>query len=132
MTYQELVQTDDISETLPDKVNGNFRKRSFLNVAGKTADFTVWTDDAAGDPKDVYVCDSTAGAITVTLPDCTTGDASNGRTVTIVKEGSSNNVVIDADGSQTIGGATTVTLSTQYDFRTIVSDGTEWYVIGSN
>ena len=132
MTYQELVQTDDISETVPTKINENFRKRSFLNVASKTASFTAWTDDAAGDPKDVYVCDSTSGSITVTLPDCTAGDALAGRTVTIIKEGSSNNVVIDGDGSQTIGGATTVTLSTQYHHRTLVSDGTEWYVIASN
>lgn len=132
MTYQELVSTDDLSETVPSKINSNFLYRSHLNVAAKSADFTVWTDDATGSPKDVYLVTTGASTITVSLPTATTGDASTGRVVTIMKaDAGAGSVTIDADGTEEINGSTTVSLSSQYNYRTLVSDGTEWFVIGS-
>ena len=132
MTYQELAQTDDLSETVPTKINSNFLYRAMLNGAAKTADFTIWTDDTAGSPKDIYFCASAGGNVTVTLPDATAGDALLGRVVTIFKVDAANDVILDGDGSQTINGATTVTMSSQYDYRTIISNGTEWFVIANN
>jgi len=133
MTYQELDLTDDLSYTVPTKINANFRKRSFLNVAAKSASFTVWTDDTAGVPKDVYLVTTAAATITATLPTVASGDASLGRTVTIVKADSGGgSVTIDADGSETINGATTKSLASQFNFVTLVSDGTAWYVVGNN
>lgn len=132
MTYQELLPTDDLSETVPSKINSNFLQRSHLNVSAKSADFTIWTDDATGSPKDVYLVTTGASTITVTLPTATTGDASTGRVVTIMKADSgAGSVTIDADGTEEINGSTTVSLSTQYSYRTLVSDGTEWFVIGN-
>ena len=55
-----------------------------------------------------------------------------GRVVTIFKVDAANDVIIDADGSETINGATTVTMSSQYNYRTIFSNGTEWFVISSS
>ena len=132
MTYQELTQTDDLSETVPNKINSNFLNRSHLNGAAMTPNFTVWADDSAGSPKDVYFCASAGGNVTATLPDATTGDAASGRVVTIFKVDAANDVIIDGNGSQTINGATTVTMSSQYNYRTIVSNGTEWFVISSS
>jgi hypothetical protein len=133
MTYSELELTDDLSGSLPTKINANFRKRSFLNVAAKSADFTVWTDDTAGSPKDVYLVTTAASTITVTLPTVASGDALNGRAVTIMKvDSGAGSVSIDADGSEEINGATTKSLSSQYDFATIVSDGVAWYIVGNN
>ena len=134
MTYQELQSTDDISYTVPTKINENFRKRSFLNRAAKSADFTVWADDTDGSPFDMYLVTTGSSTITATLPTHASGDANDGRTVTIMKADSgSGSVTIDADGSETINGATTVSLSTQYHFRTLVYDGSAgWVVIGSN
>jgi hypothetical protein len=132
VTYQELVSTDDLSETVPSKINSNFLYRSHLNVAAKSANFTVWTDDATGSPKDVYLVTTGASTITVSLPTATTGDASTGRVVTIMKaDAGAGSVTIDADGTEEINGSTTVSLSSQYNYRTLVSDGTEWFVIGS-
>ena len=132
MTYQELVSTDDLSETVPSKINSNFLYRSHLNVAAKSANFTVWTDDATGSPKDVYLVTTGSSTITVSLPTATTGDASTGRVVTIMKaDAGAGSVTIDADGTEEINGSTTVSLSSQYNYRTLVSDGTEWFVIGS-
>tara|TARA_R100001530_G_scaffold128545_1_gene98339 strand:+ start:86 stop:481 length:396 start_codon:yes stop_codon:yes gene_type:complete len=131
MTYQELLLTDDLSYTVPTKINSNFLYRAMLNGAAKTASFTAWSDDAAGSPKDIYFCASAGGDVTVTLPDATAGDALLGRVVTIFKVDAANDVIIDGDGVQTINGAPTVTMSSQYDYHTIISNGTEWFVIGS-
>lgn len=134
MTYQELVATDDLSYTVPTKINENFRSRAFLNVAAKSADFTVWTDDASGSPKDLYAVTTAASTITATLPTVASGDASLGRVVTIMKvDAGGGSVTIDADGSETINGSATVSLSSQYDYRTLVYDGSsEWIVISSS
>ena len=123
-----------ISSDVPTNVNENFRTAHFLNDAAKTASFTVWEDDTAGVPFDVYLCASAGGNVTVTLPDCTdvNGDAYIGRVVPIFKVDAANDVIIDGDGSQTINGATTVTMSSQYNYRTIFSNGVEWFVISSS
>ena len=134
MSYTELISTMTISDDLPTTVNENFRTAHFLNDAAKTASFTVWEDDTAGVPFDIYLCASAGGNVTVTLPDCTdvSGDAFAGRVVTIFKVDAANDVIIDANASETINGATTVTMSSQYNYRTIFSNGTEWFVISSS
>ena len=58
MSYTELISTMTISDDLPTTVNENFRKTAFLNRAAKTASFTVWEDDTAGVPFDIYLCAS--------------------------------------------------------------------------
>jgi len=135
MAYDELIQTDDLSETVPTKVNENFRRRAFLNDAAKTATFTVWTDDTTGVPIDIYLVTTGGSGVTANLPDVTVSgdDAYKGRVVTIMKvDAGAGAVTIDGNGSQTINGATTVALSTQWHFRTIVSNGVAWFVIGNN
>lgn len=132
MTYQELDLTDDLSYTVPTKINENFRKRAFLNAAAKSANFTVWDDDAAGSPKDLYLVTTGASTITATLPAVADADPTGGRTCTIMKvDAALGTVSIDGNASETINGATTVSLTSQYQYRTLVSDGTQWLVIGS-
>lgn len=133
MTYQELDLTDDLSYTVPTKINSNFRLRSSLNVVAKSANFTIWTDDAAGSPKDVYLVTTAAATITVTLPTAVSGDAAAGRTVTIMKaDAGGGSITIDADGSEVINGATTKSVATQFHYVTLVSDGTAWFIIANN
>lgn len=134
MTYSELNPTENLSSA-PDKLNGNFRKRSFLNVAAKSADFTVWTDDTAGSPLDMYVVTTGAATILANLPSHASGDASLGRTVTVMKaDAGGGGVRIVPDGSETINGATGyVALTSQFDYRVLVYDGSSgWVIIGSN
>ena len=92
----------------------------------------MWADDTAGVPFDVYLCASAGGNVTVTLPAVASGDANVGRVVTIFTVDAANDVIIDANASETINGATTVTMSSQYNYRTIFSNGTEWFVISSS
>ena len=61
MSYTELISTMTISSDVPTNVNENFRTAHFLNDAAKTASFTVWEDDTAGVPFDVYLCASAGG-----------------------------------------------------------------------
>ena len=132
MTYQELVSTDDLSVSVPSKINDNFLQVSELNTAAKTSSFTAFADDAAGSPKNLYFCNTSGGSITVTLPTAASGAASRGRVVTFVKMHASNNLILDGASSETINGATTLTMTAVYDYRTIISDGTNWVVISNS
>jgi hypothetical protein len=132
MPYDELLSTDDLSATVPQKINQNFLRRAELNGATMTASFTAWADDTTGVPKDIYYCDTSGGSITVALPDATATDAARGRVVTFIKTNAANSLILDPNAAQTINGAATLTITAIYDFRGIVSDGTEWFVAASN
>jgi hypothetical protein len=70
--------------------------------------------------------------ITRTLPDVTTV---SGFIVTVKKlDSSTGAVVVQGHGSpaDAIDGGTTWTLSNQYQYVRLLSDGTKWHVIGNN
>lgn len=88
-----------------------------LTVATKDNNFTVEGD------KTVYLVDASASAVTVTLLSVTSKDVKN-RTYHIKKtDSSTNNVTVDADGSQTIDSALTAVLENQFESINIISDG---------
>jgi hypothetical protein len=71
--------------------------------------------------------DATAGAVTITLPLVA---QSVGRAITIKKTDSTGNTItIDGNGSETIDGATTVAISTQYGVVSVYCDGVVWWVV---
>ena len=78
------------------------------------------------DVVNVIIADDTSGAITINLP---AAESSTHRTLTVKKTSASNSVTLDGNASETIDGATTKALSSQYDFVTIVCDGTAWHII---
>jgi hypothetical protein len=71
------------------------------------------------------LCDCTSNPITVNL------DAANaGIQYTIKKtDASANAVTIDGFGAETIDGAATKVINTQYESVTIVSDGSNWFIV---
>ena len=70
-------------------------------------------------------CDVTSAGFTVTLPPA--ADVL-GRVYVVQKvDASGNTLTLDADGSETIDGATTWTTTTQWDKVTVQSDGTAWF-----
>ena len=92
-----------------------------LNVVSKSAAHTV----ADGD--DMVICDATSAAFTVTLPSVA---SFAGKQVIIKKvDASANAVTVDANGSETIDGATTQSLAAQYDSVTLVAGPSEWHLI---
>lgn len=76
--------------------------------------------------------DTTGGAVTITLD---TDDVESGRALIVKDEGGnagSANITIDTEGSETIDGAASVTISTNYGYRNLYSDGSNWFIMGSN
>jgi len=79
------------------------------------------------DTHHTVIGDATSAAFTVTLPAAT---SNSGRVYVIKKIDSSANVVtVDGNASETIDGATTHALSSQYDFVRIQCDGSNWHII---
>jgi hypothetical protein len=91
------------------------------NILTKTANYTLLSSDFT------ILFDATGGNLTATLQ----AAASHAGRVYIIKkiDASGNTVTIDANGSETIDGATTNVLSAQWQTVRIQSDGTAWYVI---
>jgi len=93
---------------------------SFTTVS-RTSSYTVQTSDY----KKLFLCDCTAGDITLTLPAAASAGA--GFMIAASKLDSSvNSVIIDANGSQTIDGELTFGLSEQYSSVVLICTGTEW------
>ena len=117
---RQFVEKRDIT---PDALNQRFRR---LYQAWRLQIRTITAARTMDYTDDVVLGNASSGNFTVTLP---TAVGITGRTYTI-KSISTGTVTIDGAGSETIDGATTVGLSSQYQFRTIVSDGSNWSVIG--
>lgn len=91
------------------------------NIRTETGNYTAVESDH------IIICNATAGAITVTL-----GAASGlNRQIYHIKKTdvSGNAVTIDANSTETIDGALTNVLNTQYDNVMIVCDGSNWHII---
>ncbi|RYD67677.1 MAG: hypothetical protein EOP58_02520 [Sphingomonadales bacterium] len=71
-------------------------------------------------------CDATSAAITVNLP---AAGSCPGRIYVIKKTDNVNNVTVDPDGAETIDGAATQVLTTQYAVLRIQSNGAGWDLI---
>jgi len=79
----------------------------------------------AGD--EFITCDANGGNIVLDLP---TAASVAGKVYYIKKVDSSiNTITLDADALETIDGNTTLVLNIQYQSFTIVSNGTEWFII---
>ncbi len=93
----------------------------YNNTVSKTAAYTATTSD------ELIAANATGGAFTITLP---TAIGNKDKVFTIKKTDSSGNgVTIGTTSSQTIDGATTISLSAQYYSHTVVSDGANWQAV---
>lgn len=89
-------------------------------VASPTTTYNATATD------DYILANAAGGAFSVNLPAAT---SSTGLVLTIKKiDASANAVTIDGNSSETIDGATTKALSSQYASSTIVCDGSAWFV----
>ncbi|GAB2834330.1 hypothetical protein GCM10027043_40570 [Ferruginibacter profundus] len=101
------------------QVNGS----QALAITTKTTNYTATAGDYT------IVCNNT-GAITITLP---AAAGCSGRVYVIKKISAAlNNVTVDGNASETIDGATTRVLTTQYESVMIQSNGTSWYILANN
>lgn len=98
------------------------------STAGYVQNTTTQTNtDYTALSTDEVILMSTGGTTrTVTLP-AAAGVANKIFTIKKIDSGTGR-VTVDANGAETIDGATTFTLYAQYDEVTITSDGSNWYV----
>ncbi len=91
-------------------------------LAAPSANYTVAKDDVT------VLGTSSAGGITITLPDAT---VSKGRMLWIKKvdAGAGALTIATSPNTQTIDGAVTLAMATQYEAVLLTSDGSNWYVI---
>lgn len=95
-------------------------------TVSKSANYTVLEAD-----RDKLIrVDATAGNVTISLLAAAT--AGDGFQIAVKKvDSSGNTVILDGNSSETVDGATTLTLSTQYDVAIITCDGSNWHITNS-
>lgn len=96
------------------------------SITTTTSAYTALVTDA------VILANAIGGAFTVTLPDATQyGEGfAVGQRYTLKKIDSSvNNITVATTAGQTIDGASTYTLSSQYQNVTVLFDGSNWQII---
>lgn len=112
-TIGQALYTSDANSSLVWRHHHKF-------TASKTSNYTATGDET------IIPCD-TASAFTVTLPAAST---MTGKMLIIKKTSSDfNAVTIDGNASETIDGATTTTINTQYEALHIACDGSNWHII---
>jgi hypothetical protein len=106
-----------------ETVNGQLITNGTFSIQTKTITASQTVDQSAV----VWLCNASSGAIVATLPLASTLE---GQLYIFKKTDSSgNDVTPTGSGGETIDGASTNVLSSQYAVVRIVSDGTNWNVI---
>lgn len=107
--------------------SASFRWLSGFIAAIYTGIRTITATASASTSDFTILCNATSGAITVNLP-AASGMA--GRILAVKKiDVSANTVTIDGNASETIDGATTKVISTQWASFMIQCDGTAWFTV---
>ena len=114
--------TDDIT------LDGSVTLSDLLTTKGIAANYTSKTENYTTTGDDVIVgVDTSGGAVTITLGSAT---VTAGRIVIIKDVGGSantNNITIATEGSETIDGAASTSISTNHGVVRLFSDGTNWF-----
>jgi len=107
------------------KGSQDYHGASRAKVVENTSD---GTDYSCTKDDEVVVADTTSSTQTITLPDVS--NVQTGKVVEVVDGGGNagtNNVTVTQEGSENInGGATDVTVSTNYAREVFVWNGTQW------
>lgn len=114
-------QLNDNMDTIDTQLKTNNDLASPV-TSTKTANYTL----TASDNNSTILVDATSGNITVD------GDATalgSGFSVTIIKtDSSTNTVTFDPTGGQTVNGEATTVISTQFGRKSVVTDGSNWFI----
>jgi hypothetical protein len=101
-------------------------KQSF-SAGFATAVASVNANTTLDNTHQVVGVDATSGAKTIALP---AAAGCTGQRYDIIKiDSSANAVTIDGNGAETINGAATYALSTQWSAITVISNGSSWWII---
>lgn len=100
---------------------------SFVNNGGTRTVNSYSSDQTLTTANDIVLVDPSSSTITITLP-AVSGNTGLLYTIKQITD-STNNVIIDGNGSETINGATTYTLDIANAFIDIFCDGSSWHII---
>jgi len=115
---------EDSGTTIWDTSEGNVPR----NQVDRDRNTVTVSGDITTSGEEVFFIDSTA-ARTVTLA---SADAVDGREMRFKDEtgnATENSITIATEGGETIDGASTITLEKDYKAVTLVSNGTNWYIL---
>lgn len=102
-----------------DTIDANLAgKATSLNVTTQTTDYTASDGDRV-------LADASGGAITITLP----GPNANDEVAIKKIDSGSNTVTIATPNTETIDGQSSISITGQYISRTIVSDGSDYFIV---
>lgn len=111
-------------EVLATRLNSEKRLGRYVRTEVADVDFTAGTRDH------LIAYTSLSAGRTVSLPAASSLKVGDSYIVKDESGGaSSNNIVIDPDGSETIDGAATFTISADYGRVEIYTDGSNWFIL---
>ena len=124
VTASNTIQLGNTSITNVN-TSGTIKSNGIIsNFAAKASAYSILVSD------EIITGDATLAAFTITLP---TAIGVTGQTYTIKRINSgSNAVTVGTTSAQTIDGSSSYTLSSQYKYVKVVSDGTNWIIVGNN
>lgn len=107
-----------------DKFRGYSNSTGWQNLTNKTSVDTISSTSTLGSDTDLFLINSTSGDITLTLPSAV---GVSGKRLTIRKiDSSTNNVIVDPTGAETVDSLAVLYLNSQGDSVDLVSDGSDW------
>ncbi len=114
-----------------DEIDALIKTAMNFTPSDKTASFSVTApttgSDTTGSAKILYLCDTTSGDIVPSLPAASTCE---GMVVGFKKtDAALHSVIVTANGAEKIDDATTKSLSAQYEWLIVESDGSGWNII---
>jgi hypothetical protein len=123
--YQSVASAGSSGQVLTS--NGASALPTFQAIPASGWTLTTTSTSITASANNVILCNATSGAITITLP----AASSNTNKIYGIKkiDSSINTITIDGNASETIDGALTQVISSQYDCLTIMCDGSNWYII---
>lgn len=104
---------------------------AFWNILSSTLSQTIMTKNsnyAATISDSTILVDSSSGNVTITLP---VSGIPIGKTYVIKKMSAANTVTVDPQGTSTIDGGSSLSITTQYTAKQVQFDGTNYVVINS-
>jgi hypothetical protein len=118
LELRSLTSTSGVSVT---------QNASTIDISAKLNVRSISSTDTALLSDDLILVNTSGGIVTINLP---AAASALGKKYYIKKiDSSSNNMVLDPNGAETIDGASTKTSNVQYEAFTIVCDGTTWWLV---
>lgn len=125
------IREHNVLQTIQGGAGGEYyhlKQQDYDNTVRQFLQVTKTTNSTAG--IELYIwCDASSGSFILSLPDATLPNVIGRKYVIKKIDSSVNTITIDPFSTQTIDNAVTKVLGTQWEVITVVSNGSNWYVV---